>query len=76
VVTKQAQPVLTTTGFRDVMQQRVYLSLVRRIDEVNQRLLNLCHLMDHSTNDNAIDEWHVFGQTAYTLAGIELLNSC
>jgi len=50
---------------------------------MKQCLLNLCHGMDHSTIDNAVDKWrghllffmHVCGQMVYTLAAIELLNS-
>jgi len=38
--------VSSTAKFHGVMQQRVH-------DEVKQRMLNLCHGMDHSAIDNA-----------------------
>jgi len=36
--------VSSTTGFHKVMQQRVYQSWNHNIDEVKQRLLNLCYV--------------------------------
>ena len=39
------------------MQQRVYQSRVHNVDELKQRLVHVCHGIDQTIIDNAIDEW-------------------
>jgi len=39
------------------MQQRVTQSRLHYNDEVKQRSLNLCHGIDYTAVDRAIDEW-------------------
>ena len=41
-----------------VVQQRLYQSWVRNVDDLKQRLVHVWHGIDQTIIDNAIDEWH------------------
>ena len=41
------------------MQQHVYQTKIRNVDELQQRLLNVCRSIEQDVIDASIDQWRV-----------------
>ena len=57
------------------MQQRVYQTKIRNVDELRQRLLNVWSSIEQDVIDASIDQWRV-RLKACVRSGGDILNTC